>query len=179
MRDACKMHFYVVSALVCDVTMSLSLAFNAISLCFCCLTMFDCLCRKTWDRWIWAIWNIHVVSYVCLEYLERLQCLQFKPLPYLLPFWVSSILLLLRVMGVQFGEKKKGSVKWLICKNHKSMRRMQCKYCLETRALPSCHPEHCWIAELEICRPCHEQIFSSLPFPDTVRDHVIAFIVTK
>ena len=46
-----------------------------------------------------------------------------------------------------------------ICRRHRSQRRMLCTWCNERWALPSCRPEHCWIAPLDMCRWCFENEF--------------------
>ena len=58
--------------------------------------------------------------------------------------WISELFKLLNMTAYRC----------LVCYQHRSRRRMLCRYCHQRRALPSCWPERCWIESLQMCRDC-------------------------
>ena len=75
----------------------------------------------------------------------------------------------------------------LVCRAHRSRRRLRCQLCQNSRALPNCYPQHCYIHGFRACRDCAVTFIcligeptsrrnSGTPFPMGVADVVISFL---
>ena len=84
------------------------------------------------------------------------------PLPYncwLLPSWPPSAWYGVSTMSLSLASlmvlQMTKLLRCAICYAHSSRRRVWCPRCRQSRALPSCVPQRCWVTEAGMCKPCY------------------------